>query len=521
MADDIAAEEKPAPAVFNPDIYDWPSHLKIALKDLESKVPELDLLWRYYDGDHPRIWLTETLSEMFDNSLQENMSENWCAKAVDAPVKRLGVDSWIAEGKESALTPAPEPSVDPELTPTKGPTEGNNSIHVKAAENVFSDNDMELDQKEIYRQVRAVGECFVFAWKDDEKEFGWDWSINDARNVWWPNNTHRNDPTRVVKVWMDEDEGIWRATVYYRYVVVRLVGPKINEQQALPQARYFVLDPDDPGGTHGFEKVPVVRFAIQRRRVGVIKTIKHVQDKINKLVANKLVAAEFNAWGKTIILTKQQIDDSVLRFRPNMATVLDPGGGPDDAATSIWESTPLELLNYDQSIGTEIDKLFTMADLPGHMQVKSTREVPSGAAYEADEGPFIEMVKDMQEAFTASWIDLLKLCEIEAEPQWKNPRIKSETEESTTVKTFKDAGMPLSLALKYYASGWDDERLRELEEAPLSPQETQALATSQAMMEIGKTGTGANQNGGATDQGSGKPVGINGPANRPKPTFGK
>jgi SPP1 Gp6-like portal protein len=500
------------PETFNLNDYAWYDHLKIALKDLETKVPELDLQWRYYDGDHPRIWMTESMRDMFDNSLAENMSENWCEPAVEAVVRRLGVDGWVAEGSssdtEDSGLAAPQP------------TEGNNTIHVRAAENVFSENDMELDQKELYRQVRAVGESFLFVWKDDEREFGLDWSINDARNVWWPKNTHRNDPTRVVKVWMDDDEGYWRATIYYRLAVVRLVGPKINEQQSIPQVRYFVLDPEDPGGLHGFEKVPVVRFAIQRRRKGVLSTIKHVQDKINKLVANKLVAAEFNAFGKTAILTRQMIDDDVLRFRPNMATVLDPGGGDDGAPTSIWESTPLELLNYDQSIGTEIDKLFTLAGLPGHMQVKSTREVPSGAAYEADEGPFVEMCKDYQDAFTACWKDVLELCDIEAEPTWKNPRIRSETEESTTVKTFKDAGMPLALALKYYASGWDDERLRELEEAPLSPQETQSLAMSQAMLDINATGTGANQNGGTGDTADAKPPRTNQGQSRPKPSFG-
>lgn len=455
---------------FDPNKYDWRRHLKVALDDLRVKVPEIDLDWKYYDGIHPRFWLTDTLHEMFDNELAENMSENWTELAVEAPVKRLAVTGWT--------------------------NPDDNTVNTQAAENVFSENDLQLEQKEIYRQVRAVGESYAFLWKDEESEFGFDITINDARNVWWPKSGKRNDPDRVVKVWMSEDEGIWRATVYYRYVVVRLIGPKINQAKSVPQDRYFDIDADDPGGVHGFEKVPVIRFAMQRRRKGVIAGIRHVQDKINKLCANKMVNAEFNAWGKTILMTQQEIEDGDLKIRPDRLLKLDPGGGDNVAPTSVWESTPDDLNNYDQSIGVEVDKLFTMAGLPGHMQVKASRAVPSGAAYEADEGPFTEMIGDMQEQFEASWIDLFEMCEIEVKPQWKNQHIRSDSDEATTVKTFTDAKVPLRLALKKYA-GWDEDELTELDEQPLSPQEQQAAAMAQMISGVSDDASQGDQSGGA------------------------
>lgn len=458
---------------FNPNQYNWYGHLKTAIEEMRIKVPNIDVEWSYYDGNHPRIWLTDTLHDMFDDQLADNMSENWCELAVEAPVRRLNVTGWLSE-MEGA-----------ESSPDDG-SKKQNTVQIQAAENIFKDNDLELEQKEIYRQARAVGESFVILWKDEEKESGIDVAINDARNIWWPATGKRNDPDRVIKIWMSEDEGIWRATVYYRYVVVRLVGPKINAQKSIPDARHFVIDTDDPGGEHGFEKVPVIRFASQRRRKGIIGTVRKFQDKINKLAANKLVAAEFNAWGKTIILTTQEIDDDVLKFRPNKATILDPGGDATSgvAPTSIWESTPLELLNYDQSISTEIDKLFTAAQLPGHMQVKSTREVPSGASYDADEGPFTEMIEDMQETFGASFTDMMAMCGVDVKPQWRNAHIRSDTDEATTVKAFVESKVPVSLALKYYA-GWTEDMLNELMNAPLSAQETQQLALAEALKQPG------------------------------------
>ena len=494
---DVSIEDQPVKASFNPDLYAWRDHLKVALDDLRVKVIEIDLDWKYYDGIHPRFWLTDTLAETFDNELAENMSENWVPKVVEAPVKRLAVMGWQAPDKNVDKN-VDTMGADGEPTQTKI-GQSDNSLLTTAAENVFTDNDLELEQKEIYRQVRAVGESYAFLWKDDEKEFGIDITINDARNVWWPKDAKRNDPDRVVKLWMSEEEGIWRATCYYRYAVVRLVGPKINQAKSVPELRWFAVDEKDPGGAHGFEKVPVIRFAMQRRRVGVIATVRHNQDKINKLVANKMVTAEFNAWGKTILMTEQEIEDGDLRPRPDRFLKLHPGSSEDGSVpTSIWESSPADLANYDTSIATEIDKLFTMADLPGHMQVKSTREVPSGAAYEADEGPFVEMLNDMQRMLGASWTDLMEMCDVaDVKPQWENPAVRSDSDEATTVKTFVEAEVPVRLALKKYA-GWTEEELTELDNQPLSAKEQSNLAMAQMISGVGPDA--ANAQGDPSEQ---------------------
>lgn len=461
---EVPIEESPQ-ASFNPDDYDWEKHLKIALDELKIKTAKIDLNWRYYDGNHPRVWLTDRIADMFDDALIHNMAENWIDVAVDAPLKRLKVREWLSAN--------------------------DNSIVVEAAKNIFEDNDLPLEQTDLYRHMRIAGEAFLFAWKDEEREYGWDVSLNDPRNVWWPSDCHRNDPSRVVKVWMDEDAGIWRATVYYRYVVIRLVGPRINDNKTLPMTRFFIVDEDEPGGPHGFEQVPVIRFAMQRKRRSVVDSLKAIQDKINKLVSNKMVAAEFTAWRRLAIMTRQEIDDDDLKLRPNRALVLDPGGGEEGANTSIWEGSATELANYDQSIRDEIDKLFTKADLPGHMQVKSEKVAPSGAAYEADEGPFTEAIIDMQEACAASWVDLFALMGIEdVSPQWRNPHVKSDKDEGDTVKVFVDAGMPLPIALKKYA-GWGKDELDELEEAPMSPKDAIAGLTIAA---LGGVNPGGNPN---------------------------
>lgn len=442
---------------FDPDYYDWPKHVKMAIEHLKIKVPLIDRVWNYYDGKHPRLWLTDNIRDQLEELVTTDMTENYCDVAVDAPIKRLGVTGFVQPDDQA--------------------------IEVEAAQVVWDDNDLLLSQKDIYKEARAAGESFVFAWKDEEKDSGVDVTVVDARQVWWPEDSHRSKPARVVRVWADEEEGIWRATCYYKYVVVRLVGPKTKSIiESVPLARYFSVDPENPGGAHGYDDVPVIRFAREKKRRSIIDQIRSFQDKINKLSANMMVNSEWNAWRKTIIMSEQDINDGDLRFRPNRALHLHPGGGADGAApTSIWEGEASDLSNYSNEIDKYIDKLFTKACLPGHLKVKSESTLPSGAAYEADEGPFVEDIGDMQVAYGESWHDFFELTlGADVKCQWRNPQVKSDKEESETVKAFKDAGVPLSLALKKYA-GWTKDELDELEEAPLSPQEQLSMAAAQAL----------------------------------------
>ncbi len=463
---DLPPEEQAPSGAFNPDEYDWPKHIKKAFDDLKIKNCEIDRAWAYYDGKHPKVWLTDAIRDKLDDQLITNMAENWTDVAVNSPVRRLMVEGFVDRG-----------SVDQEVS--------NNVIMSKAALNVWKDNDLRLSQKDVYTEAGVAGEAFAFVWKDDTKDTGIDVTLKDARNVWWPHDAHRADPTRVVLVWADGEEGIWRATCYYKYVVVRLVGPKIKDAgntDVFPQARYFEVDTVDPGGLHGFDKVPVVRFAPFTKRRSLVITLTTLQDKINKLAANLLVTAEFNAWRKMAILTEQVIDDETLKMRPNRIAVLDPGGGDGGAAqTSIWEGSETDLSKYSDEQDKLIDKLFTKASLPGHMKVKSESVAPSGAAYEADEGPFTEYVSDLKDSYGESWHDLFEIVlGVDVECQWRDPHVKSEFDQAQTVKMYVDAGVPLSLALKTYA-GWSDEQLKEFENAPLSPKEQLAMAASQAL----------------------------------------
>lgn len=416
---------------FNPDDWQWREDLTIALYALPRKTIILNEYHRYYEGDHPRVWLTKAMKKMFDRKLMESMSENWCELVIDAPIHRIEVTDWEGPGAEQAAA-------------------------------LWKDNDLDLDQSDVYRFMRITGESFVHVWPDDTAESGFDVNVLDARWVYWPENCHRADPDVVVWCWPDRIDHVWRATVYYPEVCIRLVGPKVTvgaNDNVFPGANAFNLDTDEPGGKHGFDKVPIVRFARARRGRSALKPIKHIQDKINKLEANKMVSAEFNAWRKLFLITSQDIPEDHLDVRPDQAIQLQPGQ-QGDQNTTIWEGQSSDLSNYDNSIQHETEKLFTISGLPKHMLITQGR-VPSGDAIEADEGPLLELISDTQRFCGASWKDLMKILGIDADPMWRPAYSKSDKDIMVAVKDAVSAGLPLDAALKRYA-GWSDEDLAEL-----------------------------------------------------------
>lgn len=439
---------------FNAEEYEWEKHLKIALIELPDKQRRINRYWDYYNGDHPRVWLNDEFREVF-KSLTDEFIENWCEPVITKPLDRLEVTGWVP------ITEGTEPDM-----------ELKNTIDPDQMAQILKDNDLEIGQSDLYRQMRIAGESFLFVWQTEDtskKKSGYDVTVNDARWVYWPNDRHRSDPEYCVLLFVDDhpETGIphWNATVYYSEVVVRLIGPKITPGVTPSSVRYFNPNPVDPGGPHGFDKVPVIRFSPEKEAKSALKVVIPLQDQINKLKANKMIVAEWLAFPMLAILSEQTIEDRLLKSRPNRVLHLHPGGGEDGAApTSIWQSTPAQLSNFDDSIEKEIQKIFTLTGLPRHILVDNNAPI-SGDGIEADEGPFVELLQDLHRSLGGSWADLAELCGLNVEPQWRSVAVRSDKSEMETVEIAGKAGVKLPEALVKYA-GWSQQEVDDMTKRP-------------------------------------------------------
>jgi hypothetical protein len=99
---------------------------------------------------------------------------------------------------------------------------------------------------------------------------------------------------------------------------------------------------------------------------------------------------------------------------------------------------------------------------------------PSGDAIKADEGPFVEAIKDLQNQLGETLVEAMGLLGIEAEPIWRDPTVTNELTQAQTVQTFVDSGMPVGPLMERYA-GWANDEVTE----------AQAQATSVATATAG------------------------------------
>jgi hypothetical protein len=444
------------------------AHVTEALRVLQDRQHRLNLRWRYYDGDHPQVWMTEKFRTVFGHLFDNRLHDNYMGLAVDAVVDRLQVTGFVPRGD------APD-------------------TDAAAALATWEANELDLEQEELYRHAQVAGAAYLIVWprpadtgtgQATDPETGaplWDVIVNDARNVHLVAGSNRRDRRRAVKVWRDAAARCWRATCYYRaeegpdgmlpaeLVRLRTRSLQVGSSTYPTRGDAFMLDPDDSGGllpdVFG-GRLPVIRYATDKAGRSRLDQLLPIQDKLNKLAANKMVTAEFLAWPQRYVLAAGDVNDDELRPSPGSVLLLDPGGETEEgtsAPTRVGEWTAADLANYDDAHRAELDKLFTIARLPRHLMVNPGTS-PSGEAVRADEGPFVALVEDAQQLYGASHADLMELLGYRVRPVWADAEVANDEAVAREVLTYVQAGVPLEVALAQVA-GWDEEllgRVREL-----------------------------------------------------------
>lgn len=390
--------------------------------------------WAYYVGDHPKIYATPKIERMFAG-LADSMTDNYCGLAVNTRLSRLQVTGFDPSGQ---------------------------------ADDIWAASRMRQRQDSLWRWALVYGSAYIVAAQDED---GQDrlWGNRPTTTYAMPDPA---DPFSVLwagKIWADDR--FWYAAVWDEESVQRFTQPLQRQSLVLG---YEALDlrkfvPAEDGGveSHGYERVPVVPLLPYGEDGGaLIDAIAGTQDRINKLSANKFVAAEFGAFRQRVFFTRQQLDDDDVRNRPDSAILLDPGDR--DAPARVEELDATDLKNYDDARSAEVDALFTLASLPRHLRV-NPGTAPSGEAIKADEGPLVEAVTDHQRELGEGLSAALALLGVEAEPVWKSPETRNEATDASAVSQMVMAGVPWQAAVQRYA-GWSPDDVADAELAGATAQ---------------------------------------------------
>ena len=396
---------------------DWSEAIDLTIAHTQDR--KLLTRWGYYSGIQPKIYLTPKLAETF-RALADSLTENYCGLAVNSRIHRLELLQFEGTGAMDA-------------------------------DKMWTDGGYPLRQDSFYRWALVHGQAYLAVNEDGIY-------ANPATTMYaHPDPDDWMKSSWAGKLYVEGDK--WKVTIWDESVVRRYKAKGPGRKNALvtgqaPGADDFILEEEEP---HGFDRVPVIGVnPYGYLGSPLMDQISPIQDRINKITANKLVAAEFGAFKQRIFFTRQQLTPEAIRQQPDTAIVLDPGDS--DAKASVQEMGATDLRNYDDSKNNEVDSLFTIASLPRHLRVNvATGSNASGIAIKADEGPFTEAIFDHQREFGQAFTQAFEMLGIEAFAEWKSPVVNDDLENAEILATLVAAGVPWQAAAQKYLHWTNDE----------------------------------------------------------------
>jgi len=429
--------------------------LERAYKALTTKSVDYARYWAYYNGDHPLRYSTERLERLFDN-IHTRFVQNWCSIVVDAGLDRLNLVRFDVAGDDVAE---------------------------KRLNELWQSTELELDENDAHTAALVCGEAYIVVWPDEDNEI--QAYYHDPRMVHlFYEDANPRRKRFAAKWWVDSENSRRYLTLYYadrlEYYVSRGKSENVSSANAFEPA-------DVPVAPNPYGEVPV--FHLRRERRAIVSELANaitLQDAINKLLADMMVAAEFGAFRQRYVIS--QADPGQLKNAPNEIWAL-PAGDGTGQATSVGEFEQTNLGVYLQAIDNLATSIAIITRTPKHYLYGQGGD-PSGEALIAMEAPLNRKVQGYIERFTAVWREvaafLLRLGDVAVNPMDITPVFEPvETVQPLTESMIRQsmvgAGIPLVTALR--SEGWTDAEMEQLAADRAEERVAQANSLALAMLE--------------------------------------
>lgn len=432
--------------------------LQRAWAALEAKGTLYDKLFDYYDGDQPLMYSSRRLHDIFAG-LDTIFVENWCAVVIDALKDRVNLADIETESK--------------------------------AIRNFYNTSQVNIESDDVHEAALIAGESFYIVWPDEDgKPEGY---YNDPRLV---HLFYRSDKPREIlfgaKWWIDGSDSHRYMTLYYPdhleyYRSIR----KVSATQSMTYKAMRPIE-DEPEAPNDYGQVPIFHFRPEGRKVkSDIKNAIPLQNGINKLLTDMMVAAEFGAFRQRWIITGADIKGK-LKNAPNEIWKVPAGDGVDQPS-SVGEFNPTDLTNYLKAINDLAMAISTITRTPKHYFV-TTGGDPSGEALMTMESPLNKKATDRIDRFAPVWqrvfsfaariagedIDPVDIIVTFDRPETVQPKTQAEIRQIN-----KTAGIPLEITLK--EEGKTESEIKEVMKALKKEADTANKLLSQAVLDARRT----------------------------------
>lgn len=399
--------------------------LERAYTTLHNKSKVYGQLFDYYDGEQPMMYTNTRLREVFKD-LDSYFAENWCSVVIDSTKDRVNLRN-IQVLKDAKAA--------------------------KAWSEMWQRSQLFLESDDVHEDAMVASEGYVIAWVDDDGKV--DAYANDPRMCHLFYDAEFPKVKRYGAKWWVDDRGYLRMTLYYadRLEYYRSQSLYSKESKTAESYKNLVKIQDD--AKNPFGEVPVFHFRQSRRKSkSDLKNVIPLQNGVNKLLNDMLVAAEYGAFKQRFIISNAEVQGK-LKNSPSEIWDL-PAGDGIGQQTQVGQFENTELSNYIGAIDNLATAISSITRTPKHYFFSVGSNL-SGESLIAMEAPLNKKAQDRIDRYRPVWEELavfmLKMGGYEIDksqvraifdrPETVQPRTQAETREIN-----KRAGMPLVSILR-------------------------------------------------------------------------
>lgn len=391
---------------------------------------------RYYDGDQPTVYLTERLAEIF-RGVSAKISQNWCSVVVDSLVDRINLKGFETEDKQAKAI----------------------------LDSTWETNNLAIESSDVHQTATINSEAFIIAWPGEDGNI--EVYYNDPRLIHVVYQA--NNPREIAyagKIY-NGDDNLGHMTIYYPDHIQYYITDKPLDQVTDASA----FKPDTSVSQEGtaintFGIVPVFHFRTNRRGISDLANVIPLQDAINKLLIDMMVAAEYGAFKQRWVIS--QGETSGLKNSPNSIWDL-PASDGTGQGTQVGEFNATDLNNYLNSMNALASSIGVITRTPKHYFYSQGGD-PSGEALIALEAPLNHKAQDRIDRFTPTWKELASFICLMAgitippsaiTPKFDTPETIQPRTGAEITKIRRDSGVPLTTALRW--EGKTDTEIQAME----------------------------------------------------------
>lgn len=395
------------------------SDLEKAFGALQAKQTDYTLEFQYYEGEQPLSYMNSSrLAKIFEG-LSRYFVQNWCAVVIDAVRDRINLQTIDVKGAGASKW-----------------------------RELWEGSKLELQSDDVHEAELVTGEAFVICWPNDEGVM--EAYYNDPRMAHLFYDAEFPLKKSFGAKWWEADDETMRLTLYYEDRLERYASKKKFDSVHDAKALTLLETVNNPYG-----EIPVFHFRKARTPRSDLKNAIPIQDSVNKLVADMMVAAEFGAFKQRYVISNAEIQGK-LKNSPDEIWDLPAGDGmSQQTQAGQFDATPLS--NYLEGIEKQVVAISSITRTPKHYFFQTGSNI-SGEALIAMEAPLNKKAQDRIDRYKPEWRDvtlfMLKHSGVEGvraedvtvqfdKPETIQPRTQAETRQMNTT-----AGIPLETQLR-------------------------------------------------------------------------